>query len=66
MSRRSSALVFAVLWTGAMPWTPFPADVGAVALMAPIALMALGVLAGLVCYWLTGAPRLQRRLGPHR
>jgi hypothetical protein len=74
MSRRSSALVFAVLWTGAMPWTSLSADAGAVVVpIVPIALMLSGALAGLVCYWLSGptcadsdAPpaRPGERLGP--
>ncbi|NVO13149.1 MAG: hypothetical protein HXX10_03860 [Rhodoplanes sp.] len=55
MSRRSSALVFAVLWTGAMPWTALPGDIGpAAALIVLIALIILGVLAGLICYRLSG------------
>lgn len=50
MSRRVSAVVFAVLWSGAMPWTRMPLDP-----VPALVLVLLGALAGLLWYWLSGA-----------
>ncbi|CAL8979337.1 hypothetical protein RHODGE_RHODGE_01683 [Rhodoplanes serenus] len=49
MLRRSSALVFALLWAGAMPWT---AD--AAVLVPDLGAIAAGAVAGLAGWWIAG------------
>ncbi|RAI40969.1 hypothetical protein [Rhodoplanes roseus] len=48
MPRLASALLFAVLWVGAMPWMQLPFGLAA-------AVVASGALAGLAWYWLCNA-----------
>ncbi|MDC7786795.1 hypothetical protein PQJ75_29250 [Rhodoplanes sp. TEM] len=59
MPRAVSAVLFAVLWTGAMPWARRPDGLGLAILVAA------GAFAGLAWYWLSRPACGCREPAPH-